>query len=102
LLAVGEKRRIVDRPVKHCGGVEAVRPQGGDDRVRLPVSTRRVIADPQAAGTARVAPEQIGGDAGLVDEDILARIADGQPVLPAAARRRDISAALFVGVDRFF
>jgi hypothetical protein len=70
--------------------------------VRLPVSTRGVIADPQTARTARVAAEQIGGHAGFIDEDILARIAEGQPVLPAPARRGDVSAALFVGVYRFF
>ena len=68
----------------------------------LPIATRGVIADPQPAGTARVATEQIGGDAGFVDEDMLARIAEGQPVVPAAARRRHISAAVCVGVYLFF
>jgi hypothetical protein len=102
LLDVGEKRRIVDRPIEYRGSIEAVQPQGGNHRVRLPVPARGVIADPQAAGTARVATEQIRSNAGFVDEHVLARIAEWQPVLPAAARRGDISAALFVGVYRFF
>jgi len=102
LLDVGEKRRRVDRPVEHGGRVEAVWPQRGDDCVRLPVSTRGVIADPLPARTARVTAEQIGGHAGFIDEEILARITEWQPVLPAPARRGHVSAALFVGVYRFF
>jgi hypothetical protein len=102
LLDVGEKRRIIDRPVEHRRGVHAVPPERGDDGVRLPVPARRVIADPQATGTARVAAKQIGGDPRFVDEDVVARVAQRQPVLPASPRRRDISAALFVGVYRFF
>jgi hypothetical protein len=102
LLDIGEKRRIIDGPVEHRRGVQAARPQGGDDGVRLPVPTRRVIADPQPARTARVAPEQVGRDPRFVHEDVLPRIAQRQPVLPAATRRCYITAPLFVGVYRFF
>jgi hypothetical protein len=70
--------------------------------MRLPMATRRVIAGADAARTARVPPEQVGRDTGLVNEDVLARIPEREPVLPAPARGRDISAPLLVGVYRFF
>jgi hypothetical protein len=82
--------------------VEAVHAQRGDDGVRLPVTARRVIAEPQAARTAPIPPQEIRRDPGFVQEDVLSGIAERQPVLPAATCRRDVRPALFVRVDRFF
>ena len=70
--------------------------------MRLPVSARRVIAEPQAAEAATVAPQQIGRDAGFVEKDEVPGIAQRLRILPVAAGRGDVSAALFVGVDGFF
>jgi hypothetical protein len=70
--------------------------------VRLPVAARREIASTGPARAARIAPQQVGRHARLVDEDVLPRIVQRQPRLPAAPRRRDISAPLLVGVYRFF
>jgi hypothetical protein len=64
--------------------------------------TRGVIAEPQAARAAAVPAEQVGGDAGLIEEDVAARVVHGLRVLPAAPRGGDVSAPLFVGVDGFF
>ena len=102
LLDVGQKGGIVDRPIEHSGRVEAIPPERGDDGVGLPVTARRVVAQAEAPRTPPVAPQEIGGDAGLVEEDVLARVVDRLPVLPAAARRGDVRASLFVGVYRFF
>jgi hypothetical protein len=70
--------------------------------MRLPVAARRVIAESQAARAAPIAPQQIGGDPRFVDEDIGARVVDGEKVLPPPARGGDVRATLFVGVYRFF
>lgn len=102
LFDVREKCRIVDGAVEDRGGVEAVHAQRGDDGVRLPVTARRVIAEPQAARTAPIPPQQISRDSGFVKEDVLPRIAERQPILPAATRRGDVRPALFVSVYGFF
>ena len=66
------------------------------------MTTRRVIVQAQAAGTPPVAPQQVGRDAGLIEEDILPRIPKRQPRAPAPTVSRDVGAALFVGVEGFF
>jgi hypothetical protein len=70
--------------------------------MRLPVPAGRVIAEAHAARAAAIAAEQIGRNPRFVDENVAARIVQRQRVLPAAPRRRDIRAPLFVGVYRFF
>jgi hypothetical protein len=70
--------------------------------VRLPMAVRRVIAQAHAARTAPVAPQQVGGDAGFVNENVAARVVQRLRVLPVAAGGRDVRPALFVGVYRFF
>jgi len=77
-------------------------PQRGDDRVRLPMTAGRVIAQADAAETAPVAAQEIGGDAAFIDKDILAGVAQWQAVAPAAPLSGDVGAPLFVGVYRFF
>ena len=95
LLDVGEKRGIVDRAVEHRRRVQAIPPQRGDDRVRVPVTARRVIAEPQAARAPPVPAEQIGRDAGFIEEEVLARIAQrlASPATGAAPRRRQAGVA---------
>ena len=102
LLDVGEKGRLVDRAIKDGGRVEPVPAQRGDDGVGLPMAVRCVVAETIAPETAPITPKQIRGDSRFVEEDILAGIAQPESVLPATPRRRDISAPLFVGEDRFF
>ena len=102
LLDVGEERWIVDRAVEHGRGPEAVKPERGDDGVRLPMATGRVIAKAGARGTAPVAAQQIGRDAAFIEEHILAHVAQRLPRPPLPARRGDIRPTLFVGVYRFF
>jgi hypothetical protein len=79
-----------------------VRPQGGDDRVRLPMPAGRVIAEPHATEAASISAQQIGRDAAFIEKDVLPGVAQRQPVAPAAPLSRDVGAALFVGVYRFF
>ena len=66
------------------------------------MTTRRVIRHARAAWAARIAAEQIGRDAGFIDEHVVRRIVQGLRLDPATPRGRDISAALFGGVYGFF
>lgn len=102
LLDIGQKRGIVDRAVEHGGRGEAVDAQAGDHRVGLPMAAGRVIPEPDPAGTPTIAPQQVRGDARLVDEDVGARVVYRLGVLPVPARRGYVRTALLVGVYRFF
>lgn len=102
LLDVRAERLIVDRAIEHGGGGQRRRTEGGDDGVRLPVAAGRVIRDAGATRTPGVQPEQVGGDARLIDEDKVPRIVERDRRAPLAAIRRDIRASLFVGVYAFF
>ena len=62
----------------------------------------RVIAETESAATPAIAAEQIGRDAGFINEDIAARIVQAQGVLPLPPACGDISATLLVGEYRFF
>jgi hypothetical protein len=102
LLDIGEKRGIIDRPVEDGGRRQPLDPQRGHDRVRLPMAVRRVIAETDPARTPAIAAQQIGRDAGFIDEDVAARIVQAEGVLPLPPARGDINATLFVGEYRFF
>ena len=102
MLDIGEEGRIVDRSIEDGGAPEAVEAERGDHRVRLPMTTGRVIAEARAGRTAAVAPQEIGRYAAFIEEDVLPRVAQRLPGAPLAARRRDIRPALLVGVYRFF
>ena len=102
LLHIGAKAGGVDRPVEHGRRRDPVGPQRGDDRVCLPMAARRVIAQPHAAETSSVSPQQIGRDAAFINKHVLPGVAQWQPVAPAAPLSGDVGTPLFVGVDRFF
>jgi hypothetical protein len=68
----------------------------------LPMAAWRVIGDPRAARAAGLATKQIGGDPGLVNEEVPCRIVKRHRLTPSAAIRRDIRSTLFVGVYCFF
>jgi hypothetical protein len=70
--------------------------------VRLPVAAGRVIRDARAAWTARVAAQQIRGDTGFIDKDVLAGIAERQRRPPLPTGGGDVRSPLFVGVYGFF
>ena len=84
------------------GRADALHAQAGDDRVRLPVTKRRVISQSDAARAAPIAAQQVGRDPRFIEEHVVARIAERQHVLPSATRGRHVRSALFVGVYRFF
>ena len=102
LLDVGEEAGIVDGAIEHRGRAQAVWPQSQNDRMRLPVTARRVIVEARAPETPAIAPKEVGRDTAFIEKDVLARVAEGQPVSPAAAVSGDVDAPLLVGVDRFF
>ena len=102
LFDIGEKTRIIDRPIEDRRRAQALEPQGGDHRVRLPVTAGRVIPESLATRTAAVPAQQVGGHPAFVEEHVLARIAERQPRMPPVARGDDIRPALFVGVYGFF
>lgn len=102
LLDIREERGRIDRAVKHGRRREPVEPERRHHGVGLPVAARRVIVEARAAGTAAIPPQQIGGDAALIQKDVLPDIAQRLPVAPLATGRGDIRAPLFVGVQSFF
>ena len=61
-----------------------------------------MIGNPEAPETARIAADEIRGDPGFIDEDIVIRVVDGLGVDPPTPGRRDVRPALFVGVYGFF
>ena len=66
------------------------------------MTQRRVIAQADAARAATIATQEVRRNPGLIQEDVVPRVAQLEDVLPVPPRRRDIRAALFVGVHRFF
>lgn len=102
LVDVGEKRELIDRAVEDRRGRQAGGPQRGDNRVRFPMPTRRVIAQARAPRAAAVASQQVRGDATFIDEDIPPRIPPRLPLTPSSSCGRDVGTSLFVGVYRFF
>lgn len=96
------ERRVIDRSIKDGRRGEAIEPQRDDDGVRLPVTARRVIAQPRAARAASIPAQQIRRNPALVEEDVLTHVPQRLPAHPVPPRRGDIRPALFVGVDGFF
>jgi hypothetical protein len=82
--------------------LNTIEPQPGDDRVRLPMATGRVIAEPFAARAPAIAPEQVRRHAAFIEEDILPDVAERLPGAPALARDDNVRTPLFVGVNGFF
>jgi len=102
LFDVREEGRRVDGPIEHGGRGQPVEAQARDDRVRLPVAAWRVVMQPRPPRATAIPTQQIGGDAALIEKEVLAHIAQGLPRLPLAARRGDIRTPLFVRVYGFF
>lgn len=102
LIDVGAEGVVVDGPVKDGGGGQRAGPECSHHRMRLPVAAGRMVSNPHAAEAARVAADQIRGDAGFVDEHILVRIVERLRLDPSAAGRSDVRPALFIGVYGFF
>jgi hypothetical protein len=57
LLDVGEKAGIVDRTIEHRRRGEPVQPQGGNEGLCFPVTTRCVVVETDSAGTSAVAAQ---------------------------------------------
>jgi len=93
---------MVEGPVEDGRGGRPLRVECGHHGVGLPMPTRRVIAQSDAARTAAVPPQQIGGDPAFIEEEIVARVSQVLTVAPASAVRGDVRSALFVSVQRFF
>jgi hypothetical protein len=102
LFDVGAERGRVDGAIEDRRRGEPVDVQSGDDGVRLPMAARGVVMQAGAARAAAIPTQQIGGDAALIEKDVLVHIAQRLPCLPLATGRCDIRTALFVGVYRFF
>jgi hypothetical protein len=94
LLHVGADGGCVERSIEDRGRCQSVKAQARDDRVRLPMTARRVIMQPSPAGTATVAPLQIGGDATFIEYDIRAEVVQRLGLSPAATLSRDVGPAV--------
>jgi hypothetical protein len=76
LFDVGEKAHIVDRAIEDRRGADPFDRQRGDHRRRLPMTAGGVVVKPGAPRTATVAAQEIGGDAALVQKDVLAGVVE--------------------------
>jgi hypothetical protein len=102
LLDISLEAHGVDRAIEDGRGGQGLWAQGRDDRAGVPVLARCVVLEPCAAGTAAVAPQQIRGDAALIEKHIVAGVADPLAGAPPPPVSGDVGAPLFVGVKRFF
>ena len=102
LVEVGEKARAIDRAVEDPGRREAGHAEGGQKRTRLPAGTRRVIVDARPRQTTAVAPQQIRGDAGLVEKREPGEIPRRRLLLPGGTGELDVRAIVFGRPYRFF
>ena len=53
------------------------------------------------AGTSAIPADQVRGHPTFIEEDVLAHIAQREPLAPAPALSGDVGPVLFVGVYRF-
>ena len=74
LFDVRQKAHIVDRAIEHRRGAKPLDRQRGDHCRRLPMTTGRMVVKPGAPQTAPVAAQEIGGDAALVQKEVLAGV----------------------------
>ena len=88
--------------IEDGGGGELVRPQGGNDRGRLPVAVGDLRHEAGAAPTPAIAARHLRLERRLVEEDEAGAVEVsrlGAPVLPG---RYDIRSILFGGAQDFF
>ena len=102
LFHVRAERDGIDRAVEHGRGGQLRRPERRDHRVRLPVTARRVIRRARPPRAARIAAQEVGGDARFVDKHEVAGVVERLRRRPSPSRGGDVSAPLFAGVYRFF
>lgn len=102
LFHIGAEGDGIDRSVEDGRGGHLRGPQGRDHRVRLPVAARRVIRSAGPPRASGIAPQQIRGDAGFVNEHIGPGVVDRQGLCPPPPRGGDVSATLFAGAYGFF
>lgn len=102
LFDVGEKARLVDRPVEDAGRGEAVQAQGGEDRMRLPVPERRAIDEARAPRTPSVEPQEIGRHAAFIEKHVARRVNRRDQCAPGDSGGDDIGPPLFRRANAFF
>lgn len=102
LLDVGEETESVDRSGEHGRRGQTIEPESHDEGVGLPVTTRGMVPQADAAGTPPVAAQQVGGDAAFIQEHIPVNLPQRLPGAPLATRRHHVRAPLFVSVYGFF
>ena len=102
MLDIRAKALRVDGTIKDRRGREAGGPEGGDDGVGLPMAARGVIGEAGPAGTAAIAPQQIGRDTTFIEENVVPGVVQREPGAPVAPLSADVGPPLFVGVYRFF
>ena len=92
----------VDRPVENLGRDQAGKTDAGDERDRLVMAVRNRGAQTSPSPAASVFARQIGGSAGLIDENEFQRIEVGLPGEPVPALLQNVRAQLLLGVRGLF
>lgn len=95
-----------DRPVHRLiddeGGDDAVAGEACEEGRDFPVPGRCIAPDPLSPWAAPIAPDHVGGDAGLVEEDQALGTERRLHRPPCLAPRDDVRPELLGGVDAFF
>ena len=102
---IGLEDAPVHRRVDDERGGEPVAAQAGDEGLGLPMSERRLGAQPLALQAAAAQARHLGGGSGLVDEDQPMRLKPHPRLalgLPFLARLADVGTILLAGQQRFF
>ena len=92
----------IDRPVENLGRDQAGKTDAGDERDRLVMAVRNRGAQASSSPAASIFARQIGGSAGLVDENESQRIEVGLPGEPLPALPQNVGALLLLGVRGLF
>ena len=87
---------------KTFAAVEAGKADAGDERDRLVMAVRNRGAQPSPSPAASAFARQIGGSAGLIDENEFQRIEVGLPGEPVPALLQNVRALLLLGVRGLF
>lgn len=102
LVDVGPEALAIDRAVEDPRGGQPRDPQRGEKGARLPAPAGGVVVDARAARRPAVAPEQIVGDPGFVQEDEMGGIPGRRRRVPRDPRGRDVRPIVFGRTDCFF
>ena len=102
LFDISEEAFAIDRPVNDAGRVDAVAPQGRQERQGFPMALRHLRQESVPARCPATRARHVGLRPSLIDEDQPCRVKSTLMRLPAQALSRHVGTILFGGEQSFF